>query len=72
MHVLKTEDQEEYMYREVMLTQVVNLSLILLKYSSEHSLIYDLFRDFLGKAGSHYSIAESFTTMEGIQTLLQE
>lgn len=51
--MLKTEDQEEYLYREIMLTQVVNLCLILLKYNSEeHSLIYDLFRDFLGKAGS--------------------
>ena len=49
--LLQTKDQEEFLYREVMLTQVVNLSLILLKYTpgAEHTVIYELFQDFLKK-----------------------
>ena len=36
-----------------MLTQVVNLALILLKFTAkeEHTLVYELFQDFLVKAG---------------------
>ena len=49
--LLQTKDQEEFLYREVMLTQVVNLSLILLKYTpgGEHTVIYELFQDLLKK-----------------------
>ena len=72
MALLQTKDQEEFLYREVMLTQVVNLSLILLKYTpgGEHTVIYELFQDLLKKTAHQYSLAEAFTTMEGIQTLL--
>jgi hypothetical protein len=37
-----------------------------------HSQVYTLLEELINKTGSHYDLAESFTTMEGIQTLLQE
>ena len=61
-------DHEEYLYREGMLTQFVNLALILLKFSPQarHPTIYNLVEELLSKSGTHFDLAESFTTMEGI------
>ena len=55
-----------------MLTQFVNLCLVLLKYSpsSYHLQVYSLFDELLGKTEGAYSLPDSFTTMEGIQLLL--
>jgi hypothetical protein len=68
---LKLHDQEEYLYRDAMLTQFVNLCLVLLKYSPSHHLqVYSLFDELLAKTQGAYSLSDSFTTMEGIQLLL--
>ena len=56
-----------------MLTQFVNLCLVLLKYSPSHHhhlQVYSLFDELLAKTEGAYSLPDSFTTMEGIQLLL--
>lgn len=65
---LKQSDQEEFLYREALLTQFVNLSILLLKYSpqSEHPAVYDLLGELFEKAAADFDLAESLTTLEGI------
>lgn len=74
MQRLKQSDQEEFLYREALLTQYVNLSILLLKYSpqSEHPAVYDLLAELFEKAAGDFDLAESLTTLEGIQLLLTE
>jgi hypothetical protein len=59
---LKHHDPEEHLYREGMLTQFVNVALILLRFSaSDHVHIYQLFEELLNKTAGAYDLAESFT-----------
>ena len=69
---MRVHDQEEYLYREAMMTQYANLALVLLKYGGDHVEVYKAMEQVLTKTRGHFDLAESFTTMEGVQALLKE
>ena len=50
------------------------MSILLLKYSpqSGHPAVYDLLAEIFDKAAADFDLAESLTTLEGIQLLLTE
>ncbi|CDW86427.1 UNKNOWN [Stylonychia lemnae] len=74
---LEKLDNEQFQYATAMMTQFVNLSLVLLKYSEQsdiriRTLTYQIYCDFLTKTENKYDMADSFSNGEGIQAILTE